>query len=100
MAAQRILYVEGNVDGTIGGSYFSLLFLASGVDRDRYEPIVVFAAPNLLIPRFAAKGVRTEVHPLREPGRLPGFFGRIVAKVANVLYGWLLEPLRLAALLR
>jgi hypothetical protein len=26
---RRVLYVEGNVDGTIGGSFFSLLFLAT-----------------------------------------------------------------------
>lgn len=27
MAPARVLYVEGNYDGTVGGSYFSLLFL-------------------------------------------------------------------------
>ena len=51
-AAARILYVEGNVDGTIGGSYLSLLFLVSGLDRTRFDPLVVFARENKLIPRF------------------------------------------------
>ena len=42
MRPARILYCEGNVDGTIGGSYFSLLYLIEGLDRARYEPLVVF----------------------------------------------------------
>ena len=63
----RILYVEGNVDGTVGGSFFSLLFLVSGLDRTRFEPVVAFAADNALRPRFHAAGITTLVHPT--PGR-------------------------------
>jgi glycosyltransferase involved in cell wall biosynthesis len=49
---QRIVYVEGNTDGTVGGSYFSLLFLVQGLDRRRYEPVVVFQREHTLWARF------------------------------------------------
>ena len=63
----RILFCEGNIDGTIGGSYFSLLFLAAGLDRARYEPIVVFRSRNSLIPRYEDCGIRTLVKPIPVP---------------------------------
>ncbi len=96
----RILYVEGNVDGTVGGSFFSLLFLVSGLDRSRYEPIVVFAADNALRPRFHDAGITTRVHPTPRPVTLKGPLGRLIAKGANFLRGWVVEPFRLARLLR
>lgn len=96
----RILYVEGNVDGTVGGSFFSLLFLVSGLDRSRYEPIVVFAADNALRPRFHDAGITTLVHPTPRPVTLKGPLGRLIAKGANFLRGWVVEPFRLARLLR
>jgi glycosyltransferase involved in cell wall biosynthesis len=99
-APRRVMYVEGNPDGTIGGSYFSLLFLVSGLDRSRYEPVVLFAAPNELQERFHAAGVRTLVRGMPAPTRLPTPIGRIVAKAVNFVRGWLIEPARLARLLR
>jgi glycosyltransferase involved in cell wall biosynthesis len=99
-APRRVLYVEGNVDGTIGGSFFSLLFLVSGLDRTRYEPIVLFAAPNELEPRFHAAGIRTVVRAMPAATRLPTPVGRIVAKGVNFVRGWMLEPMRLARFLR
>ncbi len=51
-APTRVLYLEGNTDGTIGGSYFSLLYLIQGLDRTRYEPIVVFQREHVLLPQF------------------------------------------------
>lgn len=58
---RRILYCEGNVDGTIGGSFYSLLFLVENLDRTRFHPIVVFHRDNLLIPRFQASGADVHV---------------------------------------
>lgn len=98
--ATRILYVEGNVDGTIGGSYYSLFYLVAGLDRTRYEPIVVFATDNSLVPRFNAAGVRTIVRRPPLPTVMQGAVGRIIAKAANFIRGWIIEPARLAALLR
>lgn len=97
----RVLYVEGNPDGTVGGSYFSLLFLVRGLDRQRYQPIVVFAADNPLIPRFREAGIETRIVPPGQPVRLPGGrVGRLVAQVPNFLRGFVAEPRALAAWLR
>lgn len=67
MARRRIVYCEGNLDGTIGGSYFSLLFLVSGLDREEFEPIVVFRRPHALMDRFREAGVEVVVIPAQDP---------------------------------
>jgi glycosyltransferase involved in cell wall biosynthesis len=64
-----VLYVELNLDGTIGGSYFSLLYLVSGIDRARFEPRVIFASPNRLIPTFREAGVDARAFEPRQPWR-------------------------------
>ena len=48
----RILYCEGNVDGTIGGSYYSLLFLLEGLDRARVDSLLILRRDTPLLPRF------------------------------------------------
>jgi glycosyltransferase involved in cell wall biosynthesis len=97
----RVLYVEGNPDGTVGGSYFSLLFLVRGLDRQRYRPIVVFAADNPLIPRFHEAEIETRIVPPAQPVRLPGgLLGRLCARVPNFFRGFVSEPRALAARLR
>lgn len=98
-AAKRILYVEGNVDRTIGGSYFSLFYLVAGLDRERFEPIVVFATDNSLISSFNARGVQTIVRAPAQPTILWHGGGRILAKPVNFVRGWIVEPIRIAALL-
>jgi glycosyltransferase involved in cell wall biosynthesis len=49
---KRILYIEANKDGTIGGSYYSLLYLLQGLNKNKYEPHVMFFQDNPLIPEF------------------------------------------------
>jgi glycosyltransferase involved in cell wall biosynthesis len=65
----KILYCEGNVDGTIGGSYYSLLFLTEGLDRSRFDPLVIFRRHTPLLPRFERSGIPVRVierpHPFR-----------------------------------
>lgn len=63
----RILFCEGNIDGTIGGSYFSLLYLVQGLDKTQYDPMVVFLKDNNLIPVFRASGIETIVIEKRKP---------------------------------
>ena len=53
---KRILFIEGNRDGTVGGSYFLLLDLIRGLDRSRYTPIVGFHRENYLMDTFRAAG--------------------------------------------
>lgn len=52
MNKKRILYIESNTDGTIGGSYYSLLYLLEGLDKEKYVPVVLFCQDNSLIPRY------------------------------------------------
>jgi glycosyltransferase involved in cell wall biosynthesis len=63
----RIVFVEGNVDGTIGGSYFSLLFLLEGLDRARFEPIVVFHREHALLDRFRKAAADVKVMEWHRP---------------------------------
>lgn len=66
-APSKILYCEGNTDGTVGGSYFCLLYLVKGLDRRRYEPIVVFHTAHALLADFHEAGVRTYIWPKPDP---------------------------------
>ncbi len=56
MSIKNILYVESNIDGTIGGSYFSLLFLIKNIDHNKYKPIILFYKNNELIDVFKKTG--------------------------------------------
>ena len=58
MTKKRILYIENNTDGTVGGSHFSLLFLIEGLNKDRYEPYVGFYQDNYLISRYKEAGCK------------------------------------------
>lgn len=99
-AKRRVLFVEGNEDGTIGGSYFSLLFLVTGLDQTRFEPLVAFAAENSLLPRFRATGAQTLIVPPAVRTRDSGPLGRLLAKARNFYRGYLVQPRRLARILR
>ena len=61
----RVLYCENNIDGTIGGSHYSLLYLVKGLDRTRYQPVVVFYIDHSLVPEYRAAGI--EVHVWNHP---------------------------------
>lgn len=87
----RILYVEQNVDGTIGGSYRSLLFLLRGLNRTAYTPIVAFYREHELLPDYRAAGCRTlllwypKALDLTTPlGRL-GPLGRVLAPAVRLV---------------
>ena len=53
----RILYIEANEDGTVGGSHRVLFDLVCNLDRTQYEPIVLFYQDNAYAPRLRALGV-------------------------------------------
>jgi glycosyltransferase involved in cell wall biosynthesis len=53
---RTVLYLERNVDGTIGGSYRSLLYLVKGLPKDAYEPIAVFYRAHHLVEEFKKAG--------------------------------------------
>ena len=82
----RVLYCENNTDGTVGGSYYSLLYLVKGLDRSRYEPIVVFYTEHSLLPAFREANIETVIWP--KPGAYT--FGARMSRA--------LGPLRVGAL--
>lgn len=81
----NVLYCEGNTDGTIGGSFFSLLYLVSGLDKTKYNPIVVFHDEHTLLPQYHAAGIRTAIIPAYKP---------VIFRVTRVppAMAWLVKP--------
>jgi glycosyltransferase involved in cell wall biosynthesis len=57
MKPKRILYIEANEDGTVGGSHQALYDLVRSLDRARFEPVVLFYQRNPYIERLRALGV-------------------------------------------
>ncbi|HEX9085178.1 MAG TPA: glycosyltransferase, partial [Gemmatimonadaceae bacterium] len=58
---KRVLIVESNQDGTVGGSYQALFDLATRVDRARFEPIALFYEDNVFVSRLRARGIEVVV---------------------------------------
>jgi glycosyltransferase involved in cell wall biosynthesis len=54
---RRILYIEANEDGTVGGSHRVLFDLVCNLDRTWYEPVVLFYQNNVYVSRLRADGV-------------------------------------------
>jgi len=49
---KRVLFVEQNRDGTVGGSHTALLVLIQNLDRLQFEPVVAFYELNALVESF------------------------------------------------
>jgi len=91
----RILYLEGNEDGTVGGSYYLMLDLVRNLDRGRFEPLVVFHRSNFLEDKFRECGAEVVVLPKQEPFAFDiALLNRILAplKKSVNLYRRLLKP--------
>jgi len=54
----RVLYIEANEDGSVGGSHQVLYDMLNAFDRSRYEPIVLFYQDNRFTESFREAGVR------------------------------------------
>ena len=94
MRKKRILYIESNRDGTVGGSYYSLFYLVRGLNKDLFQPIVMFYEGNPLIGKFRELAIEVVVYDHYSPsdGRIRNFsdfikfFPRLVR---DVLWGHL-----------
>lgn len=64
---KRILYIEGNLDGTVGGSYYVLQDLVNALDRSRYEPVVGFHRDNFIVGQLRERGIEVVVFPAYQP---------------------------------
>lgn len=86
---KRILYLEHNVDGTVGGSHFCLLEISRHLDRNKYQPIVCFFQENTLIPEFKRTGaevvIRSAMKPLRFSKRYLGRSTKLLQGAANMV---------------
>ena len=56
---RRILFLEGNIDGTVGGSYYVMIDLVNALDKTRYEPVIGFHTDNFLVPGLRKQGIET-----------------------------------------
>jgi glycosyltransferase involved in cell wall biosynthesis len=52
----RVLFVETNADGTVGGSHQALYDLVRTLDRSRYEPVLLFYQGNRFADILSAEG--------------------------------------------
>jgi len=103
---KNILYCEHNTDGTIGGSYYSLFFLVTGLDKTQFRPIVVFYQDNMMMEKLKSAGVETMVlHPptpvsftggVRQNGRNRIWWNslKIIQKVPNFIKLFILPTWR------
>lgn len=58
----RVLYVEANEDGTVGGSHQALFDLVRSVPGDRVDPIVLFYQDNPFVGRLRDAGISVSVY--------------------------------------
>lgn len=100
MKRKRILYCEANVDGTVGGSFFSLLFLIEGLDRAEFEPIAVFHREHALLPRYREAGIDTRVIPVPAPVVFRSALLKPVQRAVNLYRHVIGHSRQLARLLR
>ena len=77
---KKILYIESNTDGTIGGSYYSLLYLLEGLNKERYEPYVLFCQDNILIPKFKEVAEKVMVYDYEPFGSNPFNSWKVIPK--------------------
>jgi glycosyltransferase involved in cell wall biosynthesis len=98
--SKRVLYLEGNTDGTVGGSYYLMFDLVNRLDRTQYEPIVGFHRDNFLVERFRAAGIETIVFPRANPLNFrAAWLNKLLAPLKRVInvYRGLIAPALLHA---
>lgn len=84
--ACRILYIEANEDGTVGGSHQALFDLVRTLDRERYEPVVLFYQKNRYTERLRELGVATlDYEAVREVERTINQSGGRAAKLKQLI---------------
>lgn len=72
----RVLYVEGNEDGTTGGSHQRLYRLVTHLPTSKFSPVVLYYEENRFVERLHEVGVEVEVwesirnheHEVRQSG--------------------------------
>ena len=81
MRRKRLLFVEQNRDGTVGGSHQGLLTLVEHLDRSLFEPVVGFYERHALLDEFLACS-RVVLLPVHEPVRFGNRYGGLTRLAA------------------
>jgi glycosyltransferase involved in cell wall biosynthesis len=93
----RVLCVECNEDGTVGGTHQALLDLARQLDKTRFEFIPLYYQQNRIGERLRELGFQVVYDDAqRAIERAPHIAGNVVGKIRSILRA----PLRRAQLLR
>jgi glycosyltransferase involved in cell wall biosynthesis/thiamine kinase-like enzyme len=116
MDKYNILYVEGNTDKTVGGSYFSLYYLIKGLNKHVYRPYAFFYGAHSLLPQFQEQCAEVIVSPVPEKlnfqAALAGMhgwkvlypivavLGAVIQKILNAFLHWVVPVFRFYRLLR
>ncbi|HEY1953461.1 MAG TPA: glycosyltransferase family 4 protein [Gemmatimonadaceae bacterium] len=80
----RILIVESNEDGTVGGSHQALFDLVVGLDRTEFEPVTMFYEDNVFAERLRGRGIEVIVFDeLTERRRAVKPTSRLMSKIAR-----------------
>lgn len=83
---RRVLYVEHNMDGTVGGSHHCLLDICRNIDRSRYEPVVLFFQDNPLTGAFRKLDLDVRLgSPARPLLQLSGSSGSLATVARNIV---------------
>jgi glycosyltransferase involved in cell wall biosynthesis len=105
---RRVLHVEHNVDGTVGGSHRCLLDICKTIRREFFQPVVLFFQDNALVPDFRDAGAEVLVGSpayalLRRSGGSNRLWARLLSRVkvaANAVLMLLVRPLQWSLFLR
>ena len=88
---KRVLFVEANEDGTVGGSHQVLLDMATHFDRALVEPVVMFYEDNRFAELTESAGIETvrwddvrrAERDVQESGRKVAKLGAVVGAIAR-----------------
>jgi glycosyltransferase involved in cell wall biosynthesis len=88
----KVLFLEHNIDGTVGGSHFCLLEICRHINRHKFAPVVWFFQENSLVESFRKTGadviVKRPPASVRFHGNPGTVYGRAVMigqSAANLL---------------
>jgi len=64
---KKILYIEGCRDGTIGGSHTCLYSMVTNINRNKFQPIVVFYDDHHIAHKLRDLNIKVHIFPNKKP---------------------------------
>ena len=100
MKKYKILYCEGNLDGTVGGSYYVLYDLVTNLDKSKYIPIVVFYKDNMVAEKLKEMNIETYIMDRPDPFLIGVNFLKFLQRPVNIIKRFILPALKIARFLK